>query len=160
MTPAQKLPWAVKKRCLLMVADYDRARLECQRRRKEILDAGGERYETYELVSGKKVEMARAYQPGGGGAGRTTEQIAMRLEALESTSTFKDLRAVEHARARIGAGMPEMLADKLREAIMINCQSGRRYPFERLFVVGISRSEFYRIRDEFLRQIATERGLF
>jgi hypothetical protein len=56
--------------------------------------------------------------------------------------------------------MPAAIQDALQDAIMLNCMNGRKYPFERLYVVGLGRSEFYRIRDAFFRSIAEEIGLW
>lgn len=152
----EKLPWAVKQQVLWMVRDYDRMRREYRRMRRDILDAGGEHYTTY-VVNG---EERRAYISGGHNASRTTEDRQMQLETLEQTPMVKQMRAIEHASARIGRDMPEMLQDQLRESILLNCQSGRKYTFERLYVVGISRSDFYRIRDKFFSEIAAELGLW
>jgi len=151
-----KLPWDVKQQCLWIVRGYERQRREYMRARREILDAGGSRFTTY-TVNG---EERRAFLPGSGSASRTTEDKQMRLEALEHTMAFRQMRAVEHARARIGAGLPGNLQDQLRDAIMLNCIDGRRYPFERLYVLGISRRDFYRRRDDFFREIAQELQLF
>ena len=151
----EKLPWAVKQQILWMVRDYDRMRREYKRMRRDILDAGGEHYTTY-VVNG---EERRAYISGGHTASRSTEDRQMQLETLEQTPMVKQMRAIEHASARIGKDLPEMLRDQLRESILLNCQSGRKYTFERLFVVGISRSDFYRIRDKFFGEIAVELGL-
>lgn len=148
----EKLPWAVKQQILWMVRDYDRMRREYKRMRRDILDAGGEHYTTY-VVNG---EERRAYISGGHNASRSTEDRQMQLETLEQTPMVKQMRAIEHASARIGKDMPELLRDQLRESILINCQSGRKYPFERLLVTGISRSDFYRVRDSFFEDIAGE----
>lgn len=151
----EKLPWAVKQQILWMVRDYDRMRREYKRMRRDILDAGGEHYTTY-VVNG---EERRAYISGGHNASRSTEDRQMQLETLEQTPMVKQMRAIEHASARIGKDLPELLRDQLRESILINCQSGRKYPFERLLVTGISRSDFYRMRDSFFVEIAAELGL-
>lgn len=148
----EKLPWAVKQQILWMVRDYDRMRREYKRMRRDILDAGGEHYTTY-VVNG---EERRAYISGGHNASRSTEDRQMQLETLEQTPMVKQMRAIEHASARIGKDLPELLRDQLRESILINCQSGRKYPFERLLVTGISRSDFYRMRDKFFEDIAGE----
>jgi hypothetical protein len=151
----EKLPCAVKQQILWMVRDYDRMRREYKRMRRDILDAGGEHYTTY-VVNG---EERRAYISGGHNASRSTEDRQMQLETLEQTPMVKQMRAIEHASARIGKDLPELLRDQLRESILINCQSGRKYPFERLLVTGISRSDFYRVRDSFFVEIAAELGL-
>ena len=151
----EKLPWAVKQQILWMVRDYDRMRREYKRMRRDILDAGGANYVTYT----ENGEERRAYMPSQHNASRSTEDRQMQLEGLESSPMVRQLRAVEHAKARIGRGMPEMLQDALQEAIMTNCQSGRKYPYERLYLTGISRSDFYRIRDTFFENIAEELNL-
>lgn len=152
------LPWYVKQQCLAVVRGYDLSRKEYLRMRREILDEGhGGGPVDYIDEKGRKQS---TLIPGQHHASRTTENKAMRLEALESSTAFRQIRAVEHARNRIGEGLPESIRDMLRDGIMLNCMSGRRYSFERLFVVGISRSEFYRYKDTFFRMIAAELGLF
>ena len=151
-----KLPWDVKQQCLWIVRGYERTRRDYLRARREILDAGGGEHFTTATVNG---EETRVYMPATHNAGRTTEGIALRLTALENTAAYKQMRAVEHARAKVGADLPALLADMLRDAILLNCQNGRKYPFERLYLAGISRSDFYRVRDRFFRDIAEELGL-
>ncbi len=151
-----RLPRDIQMQCLWIVRGYERCRREYLARRREILEAGGEHYTTYK-VNG---EERRAYLPSSHTASRTTEDKEMQLEGLERTIVFKQMKAVEHARDRVGAGLPEALADLLREAIMQNCSDGRKYPYERLYIVGISRAGFYRYRDAFFYDIANELGLF
>lgn len=152
----EKLPWAVKQQVLWMVRDYDRMRREYRRMRRDILDAGGEHYTTY-TVNG---EERRAYISGGHNASRTTEDRQMQLETLEQTPMVKQMRAIEHASARIGQDLPEMLQDMLRDAIVKNCKDRSTYVYERLPVVGVSRREFYRVKDRFLGEIAEELGVW
>lgn len=151
----EKLPWDVRQQCLWIVRGYDRARREYIKARRELLDAGGANYITYT----EEGEEKRAFLPSSHQATRTTENLADRLMALDNTQSFRQMRAVEHARARIGAGMPPELQDELRDAIMLNCSDGRKYPFERMYVIGISRADFYRARNAFFRAIAIELGL-
>jgi hypothetical protein len=150
-----KLPRDIQQQCLWIVRGYDRCRQEYKERRDDILNAGGEHYTTYKV----KGEERRAYLPSSHNASRSTEDRELQLEGLESTLAYRQMKAVEHARDRIGAGLPEMLADYLRAAILQNCMDGRKYPFERLFTVGISRMGFYRCREAFLYDIANELGL-
>lgn len=151
-----KLPWDVKQQCLWIVRGYDRTRREYLKARREILEAGGENYVTYT----ENGESRREYLPTAHNATRTVESITLKLEALEKSTAFRQMRAVEHARARIGEGMPQAIRDALQDAIMLNCMNGRKYPFERLYIVGIGRSEFYRIRDAFFLEIAKETGIW
>lgn len=155
MSKETKLPRDIQQQCLWIVRGYDRCRKEWLERRRDILEAGGGKYTTY-TVNG---EERRAFLPGSHNASRTTEDKQMQLEGLEQTLVYRQMKAVEHARDRIGAGLPELLADHLREAIMQNCKSGRKYPFERLYTIGISRRAFYRYREAFLSDIANELGL-
>lgn len=155
---AQKLPWDIKQQILWIVRGYERTRREYTRQRAEILDiGGGDHFTEYIDERGRK---CRAALPGSKNASRTAENIALKLAGLENSQSFRQMRAVEHARAKIGAGMPEGLADALRDAIMLNCKDGRKYPFERLYIVGLGRSEFYRIRDAFFLEIAKEVGIW
>lgn len=158
MTDQRKLPWDVKQQASWIVRGYDRARREYLKQRREILDAGGGgNFTEYIAENGEK---RRAFLPAAHNASRTAENIAIQLAALENTQSFRQMRAVEHARDHIGADMPDGMADALKDAIMLNCQDGRKYRFEYLFLSGISRSGFYRIRDSFFREIAEELGLF
>ena len=87
---------------------------------------------------------------------RATEKKAERLESLERAYWVREMHAVERARDRIGASLPDDMRDMLKKAIMLNCLSGKKYPFERLYVVGVSRRTFYRHRAAFLEDIAAE----
>ena len=151
-----KLPRDIQQQCLWIVRGYERCRQEYMERRDDILNAGGEHYTTYKV----KGEERRAYLHGSHNASRSTEDRELQLEGLESTMAYRQMKAVEHARDRIGAGLPEMLADYLRSAILQNCMDGRKYPFERLYTVGISRRGFYRYKEAFFYDIANELGLF
>lgn len=153
-----RLPWHVKQYCLAMVRGYESSRKEYLRMRREILD-DGPHGGPVDYIDDKGRRQA-ALIPGQHSQSRTTEQKALRLEALEQTPVCRQIRAVEHARDRIGEGLPVLIRDLLREAIMMNCQNGRKYTYERLYLVGISRSEFYRHRDAFFRRIVAEMGLF
>lgn len=128
----------------LIVRDYERRHREYIKLRQSIIEGGG---------SGWQTESYRGNQRA---ASRTTEDRELRLERLENLRWAKEMHAVEHARDRIGAGMPEEMRKQLRDAVMQNCSNGRRYPFERLYTVGISRRTFYRIRRGFLDDVAAE----
>lgn len=159
MTNKNKLPWYVKQQCLAVVRGYDQSRKEYLRLRSEILNEGrsGSSVTYVDTVSG---ETMATLIPGAHAASRTTENKAMKLEALTQTMAYKQIKAVEHARAKVGENLPELIQDLLQEGIMRNCLNGRKYNYERLYIIGISRSEFYRYRDQFFRMIAEELGLF
>lgn len=156
MKESVRLPRDVQMQCAWIVRGYERSRREYIQRRRDIIDAGGAHW-TDVRVNG---ETQRVYLPGSHQASRTTEDKELQLESLEHTQAYRQMRAVEHARDRIGEDLPEMIRDQLRDGIMINtCYGGRSYPYERLNVVGISRAQFYRYRESFYTDIATELGL-
>lgn len=150
-----KLPRYIQQQCLWIVRGYESMKRDYNERRRDILEGGGARYAEYTV----KGEERRAYLPGAHTASRTTEDKQMQLEALEHTLAYKQLKAVEHARDRVGAGLPDMLRDMLKKAIMLNCINGREYTYERLYTVGISRASFYRYREAFFWDIANELGI-
>ena len=70
------------------------------------------------------------------------------------------LEAVEQALVAVGADIAaDEVRRQLREAIMLNVKSGRKYPYELLRLEGVSRSDFYRRKDKFLEDIAARMGL-
>lgn len=152
-----KLPRDIQQQCLWIVRGYERNKREYNERRRDILEGGGARYTEYKAANG---EERRAFLPGAHTASRTTEDKQLQLEGLEQTLAYKQMKAVEHARDRIGAGLPDMLRDLLQKAIMLNCINGSKYTYERLYTVGISRSSFYRYREAFFWDIANELGIF
>lgn len=151
-----KLPRDIQQQCLWIVRGYERNKRDYNERRREILDGSGQRFTEYKAANG---EIRRALMPGSHTASRTTENKQMQLEGLEHTMAFKQMKAVEHAHDRIGAGLPAALRDMLATAIMMNCQNGRTYPYERLYTVGVSRASFYRYREAFFWDIANELGI-
>lgn len=151
-----KLPRDIQQQCLWIVRGYERNKRDYNERRREILDGSGQHFTEYKAANG---EIRRALMPGSHNASRTTEDKQMQLEGLEHTMAFKQMKAVEHAHDRIGAGLPVTLRGMLQKAIMMNCQNGRAYPYERLFTVGVSRASFYRYREAFFWDIANELGI-
>lgn len=85
------------------------------------------------------------------------EKAAQKLERSEEV---KRMKAVEQATVCIATDVrSDKLRISIRKAILLNCRSGRQYPYERLGELGISRSEFYRRKDEFLRTVAELLGM-
>lgn len=92
------------------------------------------------------------YQKTGRAGGRTDKRNRAR--------EFERLEAVEQAMVAIGGDIPaDEVRRQLRDAIMLNIESGRRYPYERLDLPAVSRSDFYRRKDKFLEDIAARMGL-
>ena len=150
-----KLPRDIQQQCLWIVRGYERNKREYNERRRDIIEGGGARYTEY-VVNG---ETRRTYLPGSHNASRTTEDKQLQLEGLEKTLAYKQMKAVEHARDRVGAGLQNDQRELLRKAIMLNCSDGRKFPFERLYTIGVSRMSFYRYREAFFWDIATELGI-
>lgn len=70
------------------------------------------------------------------------------------------MEAVEQALMAVGADIPaEDVREKLRVAVLLNVESGRAYPYERLGLEAVSRPDFYRRKDRFLADIAAYLGM-
>lgn len=72
----------------------------------------------------------------------------------------KRMEAVEQALAAVGSDiLSEDVREQLRAAILLNTESGRAYPYERLGLGDISRPDFYRRKNRFLADIAAYLGM-
>lgn len=100
------------------------------------------------LARGYNRRLARQNSAGGG---RKQKDRARERERME---------AVEQALVAVGGDIEvEELREELRTAIMLNIESGRKYPYEQLQLTAISRSDFYRRKDKFLEDIAERMGM-
>lgn len=77
------------------------------------------------------------------------------MERLEQSPEVTRMRAVEQAAVVIGADIGnDDVRNALRSAILLNCKSGRHYPYERLGELSASRADFYRRKEKFLTAVA------
>ena len=105
-------------------------------------------------------ETRRQYFPHSSEVGRPVENMQQALERLEQCPDARRVAAVDKAKLLIGEDLQdEELRRKLTNAILLNCESGRNYPFEILGVDGLSRMDFYRRRNRFLQTVAENFGL-
>ena len=149
MSRPKMLPDDVRQICIQIVRGYDRRLRDYYNRRRDIIDGTSE-------DSGKST---RFYSPSSHGASRTGEDKTMQLLGLEELPETKRMRAVAEAKQCIGLDLPSEMRAKLVDAIMLNCRSGRQYPYEYLDVEGIGRTDFYARRTRFLMDIATRLDL-
>lgn len=77
-----------------------------------------------------------------------------RRKTADSPLELQRVRAVEYAAGNVGPDFSEQDRRKLTDAIIKNCISGRKYPFERLGVDMVERTYFYNHRMKFLADIA------
>lgn len=83
-----------------------------------------------------------------------------RIEKRNRAREFERIEAVEQAMVAIGQDIDsEEVRRQLRDAIMLNVESGCRYPYERLDLPAVSRSDFYRRKGKFLEDIAARMDL-
>ena len=136
------LPVDIQQQCLWIVRGYERTKREYSEARKMILD--GER------SSFNPSDVQRS------GFSRTTENDAARLAAIDDYPAFLRMFAVEHGLDAATKAFPLELKPKIKKALLLSCQDGREWPFERLDAPGLSRSGFYRMRRRFLFAIAQE----
>lgn len=156
MSRPQKLPDDVRQTCIQLVRGYDRRVREYYDRRREIIEGTSCRRE---VIRDKEdpdnwKKTIWAYPPAAHSASRTTEGITDQLLGLEELPETRRMRAVEQAKLHIGLDLPEDMRRKLAAAVILNCKSGRRYPFRVLDVEGFSERGFYRERESFLIEIA------
>lgn len=147
MARSKLMPDDIRRECLSIVSGYNRRLRNYYTARREIIDQTPQRY--------VEVGDEWVYLPSSHDAARTAENIAIALEALEQKSETKKLRAVEYARNRIGSDLPECdLKHRLVDAIMLNCRSGRKFPYAVFDLTGIEKTNFYDRRGDFLMDIA------
>lgn len=150
-----KLPWDIKQECLWIVRGYERRVKQYITQRQEVIEAGGANYCTYTHTENGKTEERRAFFPHSSSTGRPVEDKQSQLEAIESYPETLKMRAVEHAKLMIGSDVHNDAArQRLANGIILNCESGRQYPFEYLNLPEFSQRDFYRRKDAFLMEIA------
>jgi len=145
MTGRKRLPPKdVMKICEEIIRGYERRKRAYEQRRMDIV-----------------------YYRGGGfmGTGRnpnTHDVVAEkteRLEKLERGLDAKFLRAVEQSLSEVGEDVAAEPRERLRKAVLLNCESGRDYPYEMLNIDEFSRRDFYRRRQKFIAGVAEILGL-
>lgn len=156
MSKPKLIPDDVRQTCIQIVRGYDRRVREYYNRRREIIEGTTARYEVIRDKDHPEDWKKSTYYfpPSSHTASRTGEDKAMQLIGLEEHPDTKRMRAVEEARANIGLDLPEAMRNKLIDAIMLNCKSGKKYRYEILDVEGIGRTDFYARRTRFLMDIA------
>lgn len=152
----EKLPKDIKQVCLWYVRGYDRMVRNYLSRRENIIYSSPCSYATYS--DGK--EECRQYFGHGSTPGNPTENKQEQLAAIEDLSETKRMRSVEQAELSIGDDVQsEEVRQRLKQGVLLNCRSGRKYPFEILNLSEFSRMDFYRRKDKFLQKIAEFAGL-
>ncbi|MCL1903184.1 MAG: hypothetical protein FWF94_02055 [Oscillospiraceae bacterium] len=95
-------------------------------------------------------------------AGNTSDPSAAkaeRLMRLEKSLDAQFLKAVEQSLMMLGTDISRDSRERLRKAVILNCENGREYPFEYLGIDEFSRREFYRRRKSFIIGIGAILGL-
>lgn len=153
MAKKKKLPDDIRRECLSIVAGYERRRAEYYGKRLEIIEGQGKRF--VEIGDQMSKDGLWAYLPTSNNAARTAEQKALQLEALERSSETMKMKAVEYAKEFIGCDIEDpSLKKRLADAIVLNCKSGRQYPYKCFDLTGIEQTNFYDRRTDFLVHIA------
>ncbi len=130
----------VKQVCIGIVRGHERRTREYRKQYLEILYGGS-------CPDG---------QPKGNRTSTPTEDRAGRLMQLEASPEAARIRAVEDAVREIGGDIADSeVRRRLAQAILLNCSSGRDYPFELLNLTEFSRMDFYRRRGRFLCRLAS-----
>lgn len=161
MSEKQKIPDDVKQICIQVARGYNRRVRNYYNRRREIIEGSACGYVVIPDSANPEdwTKTMWAYTMPAHNAQRTAENKAEQLLGLEKLPDVLRMRAVERAQANVRQDLPQELRQKLVKAIMLNCKSGRRFPYKVLDVEGFSERGFYRERDGFLCDIAKFLGL-
>lgn len=154
--PKRALDEDIKQQALWIVRGYKASLRRYMAARQDVILATPCSFGEY--VSGG--ETRRQYFPHSSEVGRPVENMQQALERLEQCPDARRVAAVDKAKLLIGEDLQdEELRRKLTNAILLNCESGRNYPFEILGVDGLSRRDFYRRRNRFLQDVAEKFGI-
>lgn len=141
MSRKETMPYEVRQEVLWIVRGYDRRVKAHHEAVRQIIEGSGSSDNTG--------------MPSGSRCSRTVEDKAEKLSAIEAWPETRKMRAVEQAKLHIGADMEnEELRQRLVNGIILNCESRHEYPFRYMDLPGVSKSDFYRQKDNFLLEIA------
>ena len=154
--PKRDLDDDIKQQALWIVRGYKASLRRYMAARQDVILATPRSF--WEYAAGG--ETCRQYYPHSSDIGRPVENMQQALERLERSPDARRVAAVDKAKLLIGNDLQdEELRRKLTNAILLNCESGRNYPFEILGVDGLSRRDFYRRRNRFLQDVAEKFGI-
>lgn len=154
--PQKALDEDIKQQALWIVRGYKASLRRYMAARQDVILATPCSFGEY--VSGG--ETRRQYFPHSSDVGRPVENMQQALERLERSPDARRVAAVDKAKLLIGNDIQdEGLRRKLTNAILLNCESGRNYPFEILGVDFLGRSNFYERRTDFLAAVAKNFGI-
>ncbi|MCL2070756.1 MAG: hypothetical protein FWH07_00785 [Oscillospiraceae bacterium] len=142
-----RIPKDVTALCEQVAKGYERRKKDYENRRMDII---------YSHTSGFEGAVGGAR---GNSVSDPSAAKAERLEKLEESLDAKFVRAVERAIISLGADVARDSREKLRKAVLLNCENGHEYPYEILGIDEFSRREFYRRRKSFIVEIGAELGL-
>ncbi|MCL2036430.1 MAG: hypothetical protein FWG83_03475 [Oscillospiraceae bacterium] len=140
------VPKDVEGLCEQVARGYERRKRDHERRRFDIMYSGGSGF----------------IETGGRSAGNIGDPCARKAERLEKLDCGLDARlikAVDESLFVLCADVSRDLREKLMKSILLNCESGRDYPYEQLGIDEFSRTDFYRRKRRFIRGIGVVLGL-
>ncbi len=153
MSKKAMMPYDIRQVCLWIVRGYDRRVKAYHEARREIID--GATCGFVDTKAAKDKPSVRVFMPHGAGDSRQAENKMEQLAAIEDWPETQRMRAVENAKLHIGLDLEnEELRQRLTEGILLNCESGKEYPFRYLNLPELSERDFYRRKDDFLSKIA------
>jgi len=143
-TSKVSVPKDVTALCEQVARGYERRRRDYERRRLDVI---------YSRGSGV-VEFG-----GRSGFSNPNAYKSERLERLEGCLDVKLIHAVDEALLMLGADVVRESRERLRRAMLLNCENGREFPYEVLGLDEFSRSDFYRRKKGFIKGIGVALGL-
>ena len=145
---SKRIPKDVTALCEQIVRGHERRKKDYENKRLDIIYARSSGFEN--AIGGSK---------SAGNWSDSSFAKAERLEKLESCLDAKFIRAVEQSLLGLGEDVSRDSRERLRKAVMLNCENGREYPYEVLNIDEFSRRDFYRRRKSFIVGIGATLGL-
>ncbi|MCL1881095.1 MAG: hypothetical protein FWF76_02845 [Oscillospiraceae bacterium] len=147
MNHNKKLPTDIISLCEDIAKGYNRRRKDYENRRLDIMYHSGARFENY--TGGAK----------GIAVSNPVARKVERLERLESGLDYKFIKAVENSLSKAGSDLPNDCRKRLTNALMLNSENGKDFPYEKLGLDEFSRRDFYRRRKKFIIGIGAFLGI-
>lgn len=150
-----KLPPDVRRTVISLVQGYNRRKKELIQKENEICSVSGGKYETIHNPEDWHKDV-RVYMPSvRGTVVSVIETQAGELFKLHESFDYRCNKSIDKALEELQLdSYNKELSEKVKKTIIVSCEKGRDFSFERSGIDGISKPTFYRLRSQFLYLLA------
>lgn len=134
-----KIDWDTRVILLKLISKYDSYKKELAEERDRILSISPQNYGNLDM-------------PRGTDTTDPTTLAAVRLERFEECYKAKVVDAIDRAKRYA-------LPEELIEPVLLSCKNSRRYPYEKFKDLDCGRTQFYRYKNDFLKEVRYYLGL-